>query len=397
MPPIFLPWMIKLPNHFVILDFGSVLTHQKDGIARGTGAFVTLATEKENLVIVKDKASANYSFNKGTSTQSYPGSMMGSVALLRQTYLDAQWYKGRPAKEGVNMSLQAWNDEQNLPQIFDANDKWGDIRADRIGDEFGVQYIIKGGGNEYQRITDIAATKAPFILSLNFPQAQEVDDPNDAKYVSLADLKHWELAPGNPAAFEKANIPFALTSADLRDVKQFWANLRKAIEYGLSESKAFDALTKTPATWLGVYDKVGSLDEGKLANFLITTGPLFNEKTNIIENWVQGDKYEVKEEAWTNVAGTYNLVLNTTSGTINYTLDVKNENTANVIAKDTLTGKFNYDGKLVKLSFSTTPQKKSPGQQEQPNKGGGKGGASIRLSGVNNGDVWQGNGVGYVG
>ena len=379
------------------LGFGSVLTHQKDGIARGTGAFVTLAYEKENLVIVKNKASANYSFNKGTSTQSYPGSMMGSVALLRQTYLDAQWYKGRPAKEGMNMSLQAWNDEQSLPQIFDANDKWGDIRADRIGDEFGVQYIIKGGGNEYQRITDIAATKAPFILSLNFPQPQEVDDPNDAKYVSLADLKNWELAPGNPATFEKANIPFALTSADLRDVKQFWANLRKAIEYGLSESKAFEALTKTPATWLGVYDRVGSLDEGKLANFLITTGPLFNEKTNIIENWVQGDKYEVKEDAWTNVAGTYNLVLNTTSGTINYTLDVKSENTANVIAKDTLTAKFNYDGKLVKLNFSTTPQKKSPGQQEQPNKGGGKGGASIRLSGVNNGDIWQGNGVDTLG
>lgn len=379
------------------LGFGSVLTHQKDGIARGTGAFVTLAGEKENLVIVKDKASANYSFSKGTSTQSYPGSMMGSVALLRQTYLDAQWYKGRPAKEGVNMSLQAWNNEQTLPQIFDANDKWSDIRADRIGDEFGVQYIIKGGGNEYQRITDIAATKAPFILSLNFPQPQEVDDPNDAKYVSLSDLKHWELAPSNPAAFEKANIPFALTSADLRDAKQFWTNLHKAIEYGLSESKAFEALTKTPATWLGVYDKVGSLDEGKLANFLITTGPLFNEKTNIIENWVQGDKYEVKEDAWTNVAGTYGLVLNTTNGTINYTLDVKNENTANVIAKDTLTGKFNYDGKLVKLNFSTTPQKKSEGQQEQPNKGGARGGASIRLSGVNNGDVWQGTGVDTLG
>ena len=155
-------------------------------------------------------------------------------------------------------------------------------------------------------------------------------------------------------------------------------------------------MTKTPATWLGVYDKVGSLDEGKLANFLITTGPLFNEKTNIIENWVQGEKYEVKEEAWTNVAGTYNLVLNTASGTINYTLDVKNENTANVIAKDTLTGKFSYDGKLVKLSFSTTPQKKPQGQQDQP-KGGGKGGASIRLSGVNNGDVWQGNGVDTLG
>ena len=145
--------------------------------------------------MVKEKASAHYSFNKGTSTQSYPSSMMGSVALLRQTYLDAQWYKSKPVKEGVNLSLQAWNDNQNLPQIFDANDKWNDIRADRIGDEFGVQYIIKGGGNEYQRIKDIAATNASFILSLNFPQAQDVEDPNDARFVSLADLKHWELAP----------------------------------------------------------------------------------------------------------------------------------------------------------------------------------------------------------
>ena len=108
---------------------------------------------------------------------------------------------------------------QNLPQIFEGNDKWNDMRADRIGDEFGVQYIIKGGGNEYQRINEIAATKASYILPLNFPQAMDVEDPNDARFVSLADMKHWELAPTNPAAFEKANIPFCFTTADLRDVK----------------------------------------------------------------------------------------------------------------------------------------------------------------------------------
>ena len=56
--------------------FGTVLTHVKDGVVRGTGAVVTLATEKENLVILKEKASAHYSFNKGSSQQSYPSSMM---------------------------------------------------------------------------------------------------------------------------------------------------------------------------------------------------------------------------------------------------------------------------------------------------------------------------------
>ena len=88
--------------------------------------------------------------------------------------------------------------------------------------------------------------------------------------------------------------------------------------------------SKDPATWLGVYDKVGSLDEGKLANFIIVTGPLFKEKTVIVENWVQGEKYEVKEEAWTNVIGIYDLVLNMNSGRVkyNYTLDVKNSSSA---------------------------------------------------------------------
>ena len=381
------------------IGFGAVLTHQKDGIARGTGVFVTLAGEKENLVIVKDKASANYSFNKGVSTQSYPGSMMGSVALLRQTYLDAQWYKslsagqsGKPTSEGVNMSLQAWNDNQSLPQIFESGDKWGDIRADRIGDEFGVQYIIKGGGDEYQRISEIAATKASYILSLNYPQAPEVEDPNDARFVSLEDMKHWELAPTNPAALEKANIPFCLTTADLKDIKQFWTNLRKAIDYGLSETKAFEALTKTPATLLGVYDKVGSLDEGKLANFLITTGPLFNEKTSIVENWVQGDEYDVKKDAWTNVAGTYTLTLNSAGTATNYTLDIKSAGEANVIGKDTLKAKLTYDGKLVKLSFPLTASKKPEGDTKA-GKGGKTEGPVVRLSGVNNGPIWQGNGV----
>ena len=382
--------------------FGTVLTHQKDGIARGTGVVATLATENENLVIVKERASAHYSLNKGSSTQSYPGSVMGSIALLRQTYLDAQWYKSNPSVEGVNLSLKAFNETQNLPQVFEGNDKWTDVRADRIGDEFGVQYIIKGGGNEYQRINEIAATKASYILPLNYPQAMDVEDPNDARFVSLGDMKHWELAPTNPAAFEKANIPFCLTTADLKDTKQFMTNLRKAIEYGLSENKAFEALTKTPATLLGIYDKVGSLDAGKLANFLVVSGPIFNEKTTIYQNWIQGYKYSVNEGNWNNIAGTYNLVITSTTGAAsNYTLDVKSGSAANVIGKDTLTGKFSYDGKLVKLSFSTTPAKKpgagAPGAAVDMPRGPGMGGGgrpsnSIRLSGASNGNIWQGNG-----
>jgi imidazolonepropionase-like amidohydrolase len=330
------------------VGFGTVLSHQKDGIARGTGVVVTLADEKENLVIVKDKASAHYSLSKGTSTQSYPSSLMGVIALLRQTYLDAQWYKTNPNGEGVNITLKSWLDNQGLPQIFDGNGKWNDLRADRVGDEFGVQYIIKGGGDEYQRMKEIGETKAAYILPLNYPAAMEVDDPSDLRFVGLDDLKHWEMAPSNPAAFEKAGINFAITSADLSNVNEFMANLRKAIEYGLSEAKALEALTKNPATLLGVFDKVGSLDAGKLANFIITSGPVFNEKTVVYNNWVQGHKYAVKEDQWYDVKGTYKLVANGKT----WSVELKDGGNASFIAEDTLNGKYSYDGKLVKLSYT---------------------------------------------
>ncbi|MGB8191489.1 MAG: amidohydrolase family protein [Chitinophagaceae bacterium] len=334
------------------LGFGTVLTHVKDGIARGTGAVVTLANEKENLSIVKERASAHYAFNKGSSTQSYPGSMMGMIALMRQTYLDAQWYKNKPANEGTNLSLEAWNANQSLPQIFDAGDKWNNLRADRIGDEFGVQYIIKAGGNEYQRIKEMKATNATFIVPINYPQAQDVEDPNDARFVSINDMKHWELAPTNPGAFEKAGISFCITTADMRDIRQFMANLRKAFEYGLTENTALNALTKTPATVLGIYDMVGSLDAGKLANFLITSGNIFGDKTTIFQNWVHGRKYGVKDDTWNDLRGKYKLVLNTASGPVNYTVDFKSNTAASVIGKDTVTSKFYYDGRQVRINFA---------------------------------------------
>src|SRR4029078_10315793 len=348
----------------------------RDGIARGTGTLVTLSNEKENLVILKEKASAHYSFNKGSSTQSYPNSMMRRIALLRQTSLDAQWYKNKPATEGTNLSLEAWNQNQNLPQIFDANDKWNDLRADRIGDEFGVQYIIKAGGNEYERIKEIKGTNASFIVPLNYPQAQDVEDPNDARFVSLTDLKHWEMAPTNPGAFEKAGIPFCLTTSDLRDLKTFFANLRTAFNYGLSDSGALNALTKTPATLLGVYDQVGSLDAGKWANFLITSGPVFNERTTIYQNWVQGNKYVVKEDSWTDPRGKYKVVLNSSSGPVNYTLDFKSNTSASLIGKDTVSSRFYFDGRQVRINVA--PERK---------------GESMRLSGIVNSEGWSGYGL----
>ncbi len=363
------------------VGFGVVGSHQADGIARGTGVVATLANEKENQVIIKERATSHFSFSKGTSTQSYPSSLMGSIAMLRQLYIDGDWFKTSPKEEGVNLSLKAFNEQRALPQVFDAGDKWQALRADKLGDEFGVQYIIKAGGNEYQRIEDMKATKATFILPLNFPDPMDVDDPAELRFVGVDQLKHWELAPGNPAAFEKAAIPFCLTASDLTSPATFLANLRKAIEYGLTEKAAMEALTKTPAALLGVADQVGSLDAGKLANFMITSGPVFNEKTTIHSNYIQGIKHTVKEDNWFDVKGSYALsILKNPQG--NVKLELLDAGVARFIDKDTLTGKYSFDGKMVKLSYT---------------KGRGPNAIDVAFSGVANDKVWSGQGIDEAG
>lgn len=365
-------------NNFRANGYGTVFTHVKDGIARGTGAVVTLATDDAHQALIKTKAAAVYSFEKGSSTQSYPSSLMGSIALLRQTYLDAKWYQTKPTTEGINLSLEAFNATQSLPQIFAADDKWSTLRANRIGTEFGVQYIIKGGDNGYQRIDELAKTKASFILGVDFPIAMDVEDPNDARFVSLADLKHWELAPTNLAAFEKANIPFSISVSEMKDTKMFFTNLRKAIAFGLTEARALDALTKTPATQIGVYDQVGSLETGKLANFIITNEPVFASNSKIIENWIQGKKYVVNEAEWNNVAGKYKLTIQNGNNNADYSLEVKKDMSANIIGTDTLMAKLSINESIVKISFASKK---------------GRGAEQIRLGGTIVGNNWVGTGI----
>lgn len=289
------------------MGFGAVFTFQKDGIVKGSGAVVSLADGKENNLIISDRAASVLSFDKGTSTQDYPSSMMGAIALLRQTYLDANWYKSDKTKKEYNISLDAFNNLQLLPQIFETTDKLSALRADKIGDEFKINYIIKGCGNEYQRLDDIKATNCKFIIPLNFPAAYDVEDAYDASNVSLTEMKHWEMAPVNAFALEKYVVPFAITTADLKDKKDFWKNLRKAITYGLSEQQALKALTTIPAEMLKVADKIGSLKKGMIANFIITSGNLFDEKTIIYENWVQGNPYKLNDYNTIDVRGTYDF------------------------------------------------------------------------------------------
>lgn len=289
------------------LGFGTVQSISKDGIVRGTSTVALLGEGKENDLILRDRAAANYSFDKGSSSQDYPSSLMGSIALLRQTYYDAQWYSSGGYKKEFNISLDAFNKLQKLPQIFDAGDKQNELRANRIGDEFGVNFILKGAGDEYERIQEIKETGNSFIVPVNFPEAYDVTDPYDALNISYRQMKQWELAPGNPAALEKAGVTFALTISDLRNKNDFWKNIRKAIENGLTEQQALKALTTIPAEMLGLSDQLGALHNGMLANFIIVSKSLFDKDNIVYENWVKGKRYPVNDYNITDVRGNYTL------------------------------------------------------------------------------------------
>lgn len=357
------------------IGFGTTSTFMKDGIARGTSVLATLGNNSDNEVLLADKAASYYSFNKGTSKQNFPSSTMGAAALLRQTYMDAKWYNS--THPFTDLALDSWIEQQSLPQIFEANDKLSLLRADAVGDEFGVQYIMKGGGDEYQLITDIVATNAPIIVPVNFPKPYDVSDPFDAINVSLTEMKHWELAPTNPGILAAKNIQFAFTTSDLKKKGDFLKNIRKAIEHNLSESKALEALTMTPARLLKVDNKIGSLHKNKIANFIITSGGMFDEETKIYENWIQGEQFIINKEDVTVNVGKYLFNI----GDIRYNVEVSGDPGSykfKIVINDTTDVKITH--KLVDdmINLTYTPQ-------DEEDK-------EVRLSGWKSTEGWKGQG-----
>jgi imidazolonepropionase-like amidohydrolase len=284
----------ELRKKYRELGFSTVLSQRSDGIARGTSALITLGDQNANEAIIAPDVAAHYSLDKGSSVQSVPVSLMGSVALLRQTYLDAQWFSMQNPRPFTDDTLEAWTRNQSLPQIFETPNWQMALTVDRVGDEFATQYILKTNGDSYRHADLIAETGAALIVPLQFPDAPNVSNPLLADEVSFEELKHWELAPFNARILAEHGITFALTSSAASE--DFWANLRTAVQNGLPETVAIDALTRTPAEMLGVADRLGSLSAGALANFVVTSAPLLDEDSRILENWIAGARYELARD-----------------------------------------------------------------------------------------------------
>lgn len=356
--------------------FGAVVTQKNDGIMRGVSALVSLGNEDEEQAILKGKAACGYSFDKGSSQMNYPSSLMGSFALIRQTFYDADWYDSKADKTVYDASLEAATDNKNLPSVFQVRDKINLLDVARLSNEFNIPFIMKGNGDEYQLLDEVVSTGAPIILPLNFPEAPDVDDPYKAILVPFEDLKHWELAPYNPAMLADKEVEFSFTTEGLKDKKQFRTNLLKAIKCGLSKEDALKALTETPAKLIGCGNLLGSLENGKLANFLITSSEIFDSECIVYENWVQGKKYVITDSRLPDLKGEYDLALGNDEHFElviegkpgSYSLKVKTK-------KDkTESGKISVSENLISLSF---PKDKK----------------WIRLSGWIDNEIFTGTGV----
>jgi len=308
--------LFKSREKFIEQGFGAVATHSADGILRGTSVFLTIGDKKEAQVI-RSQAANHYSFSKGASRQTYPSSQMGAIALIKQFYYDAFWYQSQKENNPTqldNVSIEkAWENIE-LPQVFEAKDKLEILRIYRTASDAGLldhvkQLVIKGGGDAFERVEEIKKTGAALIIPVHFPKPFDMTDPYLSRFVSLATLKDWELRPYNAYILNKNNVPFSFTTDGLKDKSSFLNQIRKTIKHGLPKNEALRALTSNPSAFLGASEQIGTLEAGKIANFLVVKGDLF-EDGEVYENWIRGDRKRIKDIGRVDIRGTYNLNIN---------------------------------------------------------------------------------------
>lgn len=253
-------------------------------------------------------------------SRQYPQSLMGSIALVRQTLSDARWqasaqqaWQRNPAQprpqwlEGLDALQAALAGEQ--PLVVESTDALDTLRVLELFDTE-LHLVIVGHGREYQRLEAISARAVPHILPLNFPDEPDVDEDN-LRDVALEELRHWHAAPDNPARLVEAGVPVLLTAHGQSSPADLFGKLKTAIERGLDRDQALAALTTAPAEWLGIGDRAGRLAPGYMANLVIVEGELFTDKPTFTEVWIDGRRHRLTalDPPTIEPAGTWALTL----------------------------------------------------------------------------------------
>lgn len=311
------------------LGFTAVQTTGDNGVFRGRSCVALLGAGLPNDLILKTNGAHSLSLLRASQTQQYPESLMGRIALIRQTLLDAEWYRkawdayaqsSNQGKPEYNAALENLDGLRGQKVLFDGGENRQTVhRANSLASESGFAPVVVASGYEYEATDEIASLEIPLIVPMSYPSKPDVSGVHGELDVTLAQLRHWERAPWLLPELERAGVTFAITTARLKDNDKFMKAVRDALDKGLSRESLLKALTTIPASLCGVSDRCGTLDAGKLANFTICKGDVGSHGNVVYESWIAGKRQvleSVPERHWT---GSYSILLGDDTLTIKIT------------------------------------------------------------------------------
>ncbi len=280
----------------------ATLTAPREGIFLGQSVLINLAGETPQDMIVQTPVGMNMAFNSLRS--GYPGSLMGVFAALRQVLLDAQRYRdaqGMYARSPVGMRRPAFDPSlaalqpvlaRELPVIMYANSYPEIERALNLAQEFNLRAIIAGGMEAQALAPRLKAMNVPVLLTLNLPRRTAAASP-DATPEPMAILRARVDAQKTAGALAAAGVRFAFQSGGATNPADMLASARRLMQHGLTADQALRAFTVTPAEIMGVGNRLGTVEAGKIANLTISRGDLFAAEGRVTQVFIDGRQYMV--------------------------------------------------------------------------------------------------------
>jgi imidazolonepropionase-like amidohydrolase len=293
------------------LGFTTGVIAPAKGIIRGTSALVALIDENPNRAIIKPDVFQHIAFETHQDDdKAYPGSLMGVIAAIRQSFFDAQHdaieraaYEQNPQngkRLEYNPALPALAPaaQRKMRVAFEPGSALMVDRSAQLARELNLDFCIVSCGQEWRRPDLAKQTGATFIVPIDFPSLPKMPTEDDWQQVKLDQLRAWDWAPENPALLRQQGLEIALTTYGLADRKNFRQNLRLALDRGLTEDDALAALTTVPAKLCGVENQLGTIETNKLADLVVVTGTnYFNPEAKVQAVWIDGRIYPAPEEA----------------------------------------------------------------------------------------------------
>jgi hypothetical protein len=142
----------------------------------------------------------------------------------------------------------------------------------------------------------LKAQDVPVLLSLNFPKRTAAAAP-DADPESMDLLRFRAETPKTAAKLQQAGVKFAFQSGGATALADFFVNAGRTVENGLSRDAAIRAMTLGSAEILGVSDRLGSIENGKIANLTVVRGDLFGKDRFVSNVFIDGRPFEQKPPA----------------------------------------------------------------------------------------------------